>query len=84
MVGMTALWLSQPKADFLRGGLGSVKRDVEELEANKERIVKEQLLKIKYVPNLPVSGGKGFTEDGASFEVVKGCGMVLKRRVYRC
>ena len=59
LTGMLALWLASPQADYLKGSLTSINWDVEEMNANKERIVKEDLLKIKFMPILPASGGNG-------------------------
>lgn len=44
--GALALYLSQPRADFLKGGVVSVKWDLEEVEARKDEIVEKQLLKV--------------------------------------
>ncbi|KAH7080703.1 hypothetical protein FB567DRAFT_531522 [Paraphoma chrysanthemicola] len=57
--GALALYLASQRADYLKGSLVSINWDVEEMEKHKEEIEKG-LLKIKYVPVLPVSGGKGF------------------------
>ena len=59
LTGMLALYLASPQGDYLKGMVASVNWDVKEMEANKERIVQEELLKIKWVPVLPASGGKG-------------------------
>ena len=59
MTGSLALYLVQEKADFLEGSLTSVNWDLEEMEARKEDIEK-RLLKVSWMPVLPVSGGKGF------------------------
>jgi hypothetical protein len=61
LVGMLALYLSQPKADILRGSFVSVNLDVEEMEAKREEIVEKKLLKIAWMPVLPISRGKGLT-----------------------
>jgi hypothetical protein len=58
LTGCWALYLSS-KGAWLKGGLTSINWDVEELEAQKERIVKEGLLKITWMSILPASGGKG-------------------------
>lgn len=60
LTGMMSLYLSTPRANYLRGGLASVNWDIEEMEAHKDEIVRENLLKIKWVPILPASGGAGF------------------------
>lgn len=59
LTGMVSLYLSMPRADYLKGGLASVNWDVEEMEANKDRITKENTLKLKWIPILPASGGHG-------------------------
>ena len=45
LTGAVSLWLSTPRAEFLRGRLISVNWRVDELEAMKERIVENYLLK---------------------------------------
>ena len=57
--GMVSLWLVQPKADFLKGQLVSVNWDVTELEQHAQEIEDKGLLKLSWIPALPVSGGKG-------------------------
>lgn len=59
LTGMVSLYLSTPRADYLKGGLVSVNWDVEEMEAHQDRINKDNLLKIKWIPVLPASGGQG-------------------------
>ena len=59
LTGMLALYLASPQADYLKGCLTSVNWDVDEMEANKDRIVSENLLNIKWMPILPASVGKG-------------------------
>jgi hypothetical protein len=61
LVGMLALYLVQPRADYLRGGMVGVNWDVEEMEAKKDQIAKGDLLKIAWLPVLPVGGGKGLS-----------------------
>lgn len=63
LLGMLCLYLSTPRADYLKGGLASVNWDVEEMEAHKDEIERDRLLDIKWVPILPASGGHGL--DGA-------------------
>jgi hypothetical protein len=57
--GCLALYLASSRADYLKGSLTSVNWDLEEMEAHKADIEKG-LLKIKWVPILPASGGTGF------------------------
>lgn len=59
LTGMVSLYLSTSRADYLKGGLASVNWDVEEMEAKKDQIAKENSLKLKWVPILPASGGHG-------------------------
>lgn len=59
MTGMLSLYLSTPRADYLKGGLSSINWDVEEMEAHKDEITSQRLLNIKWVPILPASGGQG-------------------------
>jgi NAD(P)-dependent dehydrogenase (short-subunit alcohol dehydrogenase family) len=60
--GMWALYLSQERADFLRGGFVNINWDIAELEAHKAEIVEKKLLKIKW---LPAEFGKGGHPFGA-------------------
>lgn len=57
--GALALYLASGRADYLKGSLTSVNWDLEEMEARKEDI-EQGLLKVKWVPILPTSGGSGF------------------------
>jgi hypothetical protein len=57
--GCLALYLASSRADYLKGSLTSVNWDLEEMEERKADIEKG-LLKIKWVPILPASGGTGF------------------------
>lgn len=59
LVGMLALYLVQPRADFLKGGMVGVNWDVDELEEHKDEIVKDNLLQTSWLPILPFNGGKG-------------------------
>ncbi|KAK5194053.1 hypothetical protein LTR47_005356 [Exophiala xenobiotica] len=59
LTGLLSLYLSESRADYLKGGLASVNWDVKEMEAHKDEIQKDKLLHLKWVPILPVSGGKG-------------------------
>jgi len=45
MTGAVSLWLSTPRADFLRGRFVSVNWRMDELEAMKDDILKHNLLK---------------------------------------
>ncbi|KAL9638220.1 MAG: hypothetical protein Q9164_001697 [Protoblastenia rupestris] len=58
LTGLLALWLAQPKADFMRGRVVSVNWDVEELEIHKNEIEKDNALKIEWCLGLPINGGK--------------------------
>ncbi|KAF2028737.1 short chain dehydrogenase-like protein [Setomelanomma holmii] len=60
--GAVVLYLASPRSDYLKGSLMSVNWDVEEMEGHAEEI-RKGILRIKYVPVLPVSGGKGFWTD---------------------
>ena len=60
LTGMMALWLVQPKADYLKGQLASINWDLEEMEAHKKEIEEHKLLQIKWIPLLPASGGQGW------------------------
>jgi hypothetical protein len=59
LTGMLALYLMQPRAEFLRGCYVSVNWDMEELKAAKEEILGKKLLKLSWLPVLPIGGGKG-------------------------
>ena len=59
LTGMLSLYLAQDRANYLKGSLVSVNWDVEELEEHKEEILAKGLLKISWLPVLPVGGGKG-------------------------
>jgi hypothetical protein len=59
LVGMLALYLVQPRADFLKGSMVGVNWDVEELEQHKEEIVSKKPLQTSWLPILPFNGGKG-------------------------
>jgi hypothetical protein len=59
LMGMLALHISQPRADYLKGTLVSVNWDVEEIEAQENKIVEKKLLKPSGLPVLPVFGGEG-------------------------
>ncbi|KAK5462678.1 hypothetical protein LTS15_002390 [Exophiala xenobiotica] len=59
LTGLLSLYLSESRADYLKGGLASVNWDVKEMEAHKDEIQKDKLLHLKWVPILPVSGGTG-------------------------
>ncbi|KAI9699909.1 MAG: hypothetical protein M1820_006971 [Bogoriella megaspora] len=57
--GALALYLASSRADYLKGSLTSVNWDLAEMEARRDEI-EHGMLKIKWVPILPVSGGSGF------------------------
>ncbi|KAG4437489.1 hypothetical protein IFR05_007044 [Cadophora sp. M221] len=59
LIGMLALYLVQPRADFLKGSTVSVNWDVEELEEHKEEVVKKRALMTSWIPILPINGGRG-------------------------
>jgi len=59
MVGSLALYLSQIRADYLRGRIVSVNWDVLEMEAEQKRLASEKMLKLSWLPALPLEGGKG-------------------------
>lgn len=57
--GALGLYLASERGDYLVGSLTSINWDLGEMEAHKEEI-KGGLLKNKWVPVLPVSGGESF------------------------
>lgn len=59
MAGQLSLYLAQPRADYLRGSFVSVNWDVTEMEAHKEDIAEKKLLKMSWLPILPIGGGSG-------------------------
>lgn len=59
LIGMLALYLAQPRADFLKGSMVGVNWDVEELEQHKEEILEKKALQTSWLPVLPFNGGKG-------------------------
>jgi NAD(P)-dependent dehydrogenase (short-subunit alcohol dehydrogenase family) len=48
--GMMSLYLSQERADFLKGSFVTINWDVKEMEGHKEEIVEKKLLKIQWIP----------------------------------
>ena len=56
--GALALYLASPRADYLKGSLTSINWDIGEMEACKSAI-EEGMLKLKWIPVLPPSGGSG-------------------------
>ncbi len=62
LVGMLALYLSSPRADYLKGGMVGVNWDVEEMEKHREEIESKKLLQMSWLPILPFSGGKGLED----------------------
>lgn len=60
--GMWTVYLSQERADFLRGGFVAINWDVKELEENKAEIVEKKLLKINWMPARFGQGGHPFGE----------------------
>ncbi len=59
LTGMLALYLAQPRADFLKGSMVGVNWDIEELEEHKDEIIKGNLFQTSWLPILPFNGGKG-------------------------
>lgn len=59
MGGQLSLYLAQKRADYLRGSFVSVNWDVTEMEAHKEEIEHKKLLKMSWLPILPIGGGSG-------------------------
>lgn len=57
--GTLALYLASHSAEYLRGALTSINWDLEEMQDHKAEI-EQGLLKIKWIPILPTSGGTGF------------------------
>lgn len=57
--GVLGLYLATSRGDYLKGSLVSINWDLEEMETHKEEI-EEGLLKIKWLPVLPCSGGSGW------------------------
>lgn len=55
--GMWSVYLSQERADYLRGGFVGVNWDIKELEEHKDEIVEKKLLKMKGVPAKMGKGG---------------------------
>jgi NAD(P)-dependent dehydrogenase (short-subunit alcohol dehydrogenase family) len=60
MPGMMAVYLSQERADFLRGGYVQINWDIKEMEANKKEIVEKKLLKLQWLPAKFGIGGHPF------------------------
>ncbi|EKD14500.1 uncharacterized protein L3040_000031 [Drepanopeziza brunnea f. sp. 'multigermtubi'] len=59
LTGMLALYLVQPRADYLKGSMVGVNWDVDELEQHKEEILEKKVLQTSWLPILPFCGGKG-------------------------
>lgn len=59
LTGMLALYLAQPRADFLKGSMVSVNWDVEELEQHRSEILEKKVFQTSWLPILPFNGGKG-------------------------
>ena len=59
LVGTVSLWLAQPRSDFVRGQQVSVNWDLSEMEAYSQEISEKNLLRLPYIPILPVGGGSG-------------------------
>ncbi|EPE30319.1 NAD(P)-binding Rossmann-fold containing protein [Glarea lozoyensis ATCC 20868] len=59
LTGLQALYLAQPRADYLKGLMVSVNWDLEVMEAHKEEIVEGKLLRHTWIASLPFYGGSG-------------------------
>jgi hypothetical protein len=59
LTGMLALYLVQPRADYLKGMFVGVNWDVEEMEQHKDIIVEKKLLQTSWLPVLLIGGGEG-------------------------
>ncbi|KAI9844579.1 MAG: hypothetical protein M1838_002144 [Thelocarpon superellum] len=59
LTGLWALYLAQPRADYLKGSLIGVNWDVDEVEAHKDEIESKKLLKTAWINLLPLGGGPG-------------------------
>ena len=58
LTGALTLYLASSRADYLKGSLTSINWDLSEMEAKKDEI-EQGMLKIKWIPVLPCSGGSG-------------------------
>ena len=63
LTGMLALYLAQPKADWLRGQFVSVNWDIEEMLEHKEELLQKKALRLAWLPILPASGGTGLSSS---------------------
>ncbi len=61
LTGMLALYLAQPRADYLKGTFIGVNWDVEEMELQKDLIFDKKLLQTSWLPVLPAAGGRGLS-----------------------
>ena len=59
LTGALGLYLASPSGDYLKGSFISVNWDLEEMEAHQKE-VEGGLLKVKWIPVLPCSGGNGW------------------------
>jgi hypothetical protein len=59
LTGSLALYLAQPRADYLKGSIVSVNWNIDELEKHKEEIMSHKLLQTSWLPILPINGGTG-------------------------
>ncbi|TGO36077.1 hypothetical protein BHYA_0136g00200 [Botrytis hyacinthi] len=59
LTGMLALYLTQDRADYLRGGMVGVNWDVEEMEEYGKEIAEKKVLQTSWISILPINGGKG-------------------------
>jgi hypothetical protein len=59
LTGLQALYLAQPRADYLKGLMVGVNWDLEVMEEHKEEIVEKKLLRHSWIPTLPYFGGGG-------------------------
>jgi hypothetical protein len=58
---MMALYLAQPRADYLKGMFVGMNWDVEEMELHKDVIVDKKLLQTSWLPVLPIRVGEGLS-----------------------
>jgi hypothetical protein len=59
LTGLQALYLAQPRADYLKGLMVSVNWDLETMEAHKDEIIEKKLLAHSWIPSMPFYGGTG-------------------------
>lgn len=54
-----ALYLAQPRADFLKGSMVGINWDIDRLEQYKDEIIAKKPFQTSWLPILPFNGGKG-------------------------